>query len=213
MLVIVLMVLIIFVICIFLQNKEKTDVKTTYEIDNQIQSISGNKAVLKNVRTECEGHFGNIDTLIIHEQGIYLIYYTKTNGTKIDNNDKNKWVVSTRNGLEYIPNYITQSDYDIIFLTKILNLYKHNFRVIITLGDKEYFAKQINQVKSIRLAKKYTLINILKKMIDENIILYNDDKINRMKQQVQKSSEQVQQKIYNMGNLCMAKPIDNSENI
>lgn len=191
----------IFVTYNLFKPQETSTNQTMYEIDNQIQALSGKKAVLKNVRTECEGQFGTIDTLLIHEQGIYLIYYTRTDGTRIDNKDKNKWIVSNRNGLEYIPNYITQCDYDIIFLTKVLNLYKHNFRVIIALGDKEYLAYPVNQVKSIRLTNKRVLMQLLKRMIDENIIIYKDDKINNMQQAVTKASEQVQQRIYDIGKI------------
>uniref|UniRef100_A0AAU8AV08 NERD domain-containing protein n=1 Tax=Dulem virus 51 TaxID=3145762 RepID=A0AAU8AV08_9VIRU len=186
---------------IILKPKEQESPTTIYEIDNKIQSLSGKKTVLKNIKTECEGHFGTIDTLLIHEQGIFLIYYTRTSGRKIDNKDKNKWIVSTENGLEYIPNYITQSDYDIIFLTKILNLYKHNFKVIIALGEKEYFSQPVKQIKSIQVTNKKYLLNILKRMIDENIVIYKDDKINNMQQAVTKASEQVQQKIYDMGKI------------
>lgn len=193
----------IFVTYNLFKPQETSRHQTMYEIDNQIQALSGKKAVMKNVRTECEGHFGTIDTLLIHEQGIYLIYYTRTDGTKIDNRDKNKWIVSNKNGMEYIPNYITQCDYDIIFLTKVLNLYKHNFRVIIALGDKEYLAYPVNQVKSIRLTNKRILMQLLKRMIDENIVLYKDDKVEKMQQLVKDASEQVQQKIYDMGRSCM----------
>lgn len=189
----------IFVTYNLFKPQETARHQTMYDVDNEIRSLQGKKAVLKNVRTECENHFGTIDTLLIHEQGIYLIYYTRTDGTKIDNTDKNKWIVSTKNGSEYIPNYITQCDYDIIFLTKVLNLYKHNFRVIIALGDKEYLAYPVNQVKSIRLTNKRVLMQLLKRMIDENIIIYKDDKINNMQQAVTKASEQVQKKIYDIG--------------
>lgn len=189
----------IFVTYNLFKPKETARHQTMYDVDNEIRSLPGKKAVLKNVRTECENHFGTIDTLLIHEQGIYLIYYTRTDGTKIDNTDKNKWIVSTKNGSEYIPNYITQSDYDIIFLTKTLDLYKHNFKAIISIGEKENFTKPVKQVKSITITKRIYLKQVLKKLLDENIQIYSEEKINQMEQLVKDASEQTQKKIYNIG--------------
>lgn len=189
----------IFVTYNLFKPQETARHQTMYDVDNEIRSLQGKKAVLKNVRTECENHFGTIDTLLIHEQGIYLIYYTRTDGTRIENTDKNKWIVSTKNGSEYIPNYITQSDYDIIFLTKTLDLYKHNFKVIISIGEKENFTKPVKQVKSITITKRIYLKQVLKKLLDENIQIYSEEKINKMEKLIKEASEQVQKKIYDIG--------------
>lgn len=150
---------------------------------NILERVNGNKKILTNVYVPKEtGGTTEIDVVMIHEKGIYVIESKNYSGW-IYGDEKNKnWTQTFKNGKhEKFYNPIWQNQTHIRHLMKLLNIENSNmFNSIIVFSERCELKKvQVTSI-NVKVINRYRLLRTLNALTSESKVTFDINEIKKI---------------------------------
>jgi len=150
---------------------------------NILERVNGNKKILSNVYVSKEtGGTTEIDVVMIHEKGIYVIESKNYSGW-IYGDEKNKnWTQTFKSGKkEKFYNPIWQNQTHIRHLMKILNIENSNmFNSIIVFSERCELKKvQVTSI-NVKVINRYRLLRTLNALISESKVTFDTNEVKKI---------------------------------
>ncbi|MEG0772639.1 nuclease-related domain-containing protein [Clostridium sp.] len=150
---------------------------------NILDRVNGNKKILTNVYVPKEtGGTTEIDVVMIHEKGIYVMESKNYSGW-IYGDEKNKnWTQTFKSGKkEKFYNPIWQNQTHIKHLIKLLNMENSNmFRSIIVFSERCELKKVQVTSPDIKVINRYRLLRTLNTLTSESKLCLDVNEINKI---------------------------------
>ena len=136
--------------------------------------------ILRNVYVPVRGGFSEIDVLLLHETGVYVIESKNVVGSIYGDENHPQWQrYKSKTEKDFIPNPVMQNDRHIKALCEFLQLNKYQFRVfnIIVFGVKAKLKAVPENTSLMAIYEVYNLeTELVKKMMAEKVF-YNAETI------------------------------------
>lgn len=167
----------------YLKVRFNTGFYGEYLTFNILERVNGNKKILTNVYVPKEtGGTTEIDVVMIHEKGIYVIESKNYSGW-IYGDEKNKnWTQTFKNGKkEKFYNPVWQNQTHIRHLMKLLNIENSNmFKSIIAFSERCELKKvQVTSI-DVKVINRYRLLRTLNALTSESKVSLDINGINKI---------------------------------
>jgi hypothetical protein len=153
-----------------------------YLIDYVInKKIKGYYKTLRNVYLNNDNETTEIDEIILHEKGIFIIESKNYSGWIFGNEKDKTWTQCLRgNNKNKFYNPILQNNKHIKEFLKIIPVNKKAIKSIIVFADRCTFKKMPYNTDDYTITKRYYLIEILKYQIEESNINIEKEAIDKI---------------------------------
>jgi hypothetical protein len=148
---------------------------------NILEKIDGNKRILTNVYIPKEkGGTTEIDVIMIHEKGIFVIESKNYSGWIFGNENSKYWMQTFKNGQkERFYNPVWQNQTHIKHLMKLLNVeYGYFIKSIIAFSERCTLKKIELESKDIKVINRYRLDRAVREFIRDSSVNFTDADIN-----------------------------------
>ncbi len=136
--------------------------------------------ILRNVYVPVRGGFSEIDVLLLHETGVYVIESKNVVGSIYGDENHPQWQrYKSKTEKDFIPNPVMQNDRHIKALCEFLQLNKYQFRVfnIIVFGVKAKLKAVPENTSLMAIYEVYNLETDLVKKMMAGKVFYNPESI------------------------------------
>lgn len=155
-----------------------------YLIDYALQSngIEGERVVLINLYLPMKGKTTEIDLLMLHEKGIFVIESKYYSGWIFGSEDQLKWTQCFRNGRkEHFYNPVKQNRTHIRALAEYLSMPEEAFSSYVVFSER-CTLKKVPQYfdGDITVCRRHTMLRLMRKRIKDAPVVYSHADIERL---------------------------------
>lgn len=181
-----------------------------YLIDYALQSngIEGERVVLTNLYLPMKGKTTEIDLLMLHEKGIFVIESKYYSGWIFGSEDQLKWTQCFRNGhKEHFYNPVKQNRTHIRALAEYLSMPEEAFSSYVVFSER-CTLKKVPQYfdGDITVCRRHTMLRLMRKRIKDAPVVYSHADIERLagllRPLTEVTKEEKQQRIENLKTKC-----------
>ena len=146
--------------------------------------------IIKNVYVPYRGKTSEIDILLIHEKGIYVIESKNYSGWIFGNADQQNWTqMINKNTKERFYNPIKQNKTHIKALAKYLDMQPEQMKSYIVFSERCELKKIPENTEQYTITKRDKLLNLIKADTENNKTVFTAEQIDELYNKLQSLTE------------------------